>query len=122
MALTAGVIAAVLLGLGLAAALAWPLTRRDAGASERRQTELSRARELQSRHDMLVASLKDLEEDRATDKVDQADYDALHAQLTAEAVKLMRELDGLAAERARADDLEHPVVLHPRARRPDAPA
>jgi hypothetical protein len=63
---------------------------------------LGRARELQSRHQQLLTSLRDLDDDRTTDKVDQADYDEMRARLSAEAIEVMRAMDELKDERETA--------------------
>lgn len=107
----------VLVALAGAAFVAAPLFRREPAATDEPH-ELGRARELQSRHDMLVASLRDLEEDHRTDKIDEADYAALYARLATEAVDVMRRLDQLAAERQAAIEREHPVLPYPGPRRP----
>jgi len=93
----------VLLVLVGAAAIfvAAPLLRADPAAAERGSERLGQARDLQSRHDMLLASLKDLEDDRATDKIDEADYLELKARLSAQAIEVMKQRDGLAEAEAR---------------------
>jgi len=119
--MTAGIVAVILIGL---AALAWivlPLVRGDRTETPSHSDELSLARELQSRHQQLLASLRDLEDDRATDKIDGPDYDDLRARLSAEAIDVMRELDTLkeardaTAEVARkaAEPLQYPGPKHP---------
>ena len=94
--------ALAVLGLLGAAALVWivgPLLRSTATRSDELAEGLGRARELQSRHQQLLASLRDLEDDRTTDKIDEADYDEMRARLSAEAIEVMRELDRLKDER-----------------------
>jgi hypothetical protein len=109
------------LAAGLAAFVVAPLLRADAASTEHRSAELSEARELQSRQDMLVAALKDLEDDRATDKVGAEDYAALKTRLTAEAVEVLQRADALEADRleseARAARAAQPL-RHPGARDP----
>lgn len=73
--------------------VAAPLLRTDAAEAERISWALSGAAELHSRHTMVLSSLKDLEDDRATGKLDDADYESLKARLTVEAVELMKQLD-----------------------------
>jgi hypothetical protein len=48
---------------------------------------------------MVLAGLRDLEDDRQTGKIGDADYAALRAKLEANAVSLMKSLDELAAGR-----------------------
>jgi hypothetical protein len=113
--LTAGALVALLAGLAAAAFVVWPLLRgtvREAEAAP----GLGAARELQSQRDMLLAALKDLEDDRATDKLDEADYAELHAKLSEEAVAVLKRLDDLerereeAARRPLARTLQHPAA------------
>jgi hypothetical protein len=87
----------VLLGLaaGVVAFVLAPLLRADAAEAERVSAVVSEERDLASRREMLVATLRDLEDDRATGKVDEADYAELHARLSAEAVVVLRQIDAI---------------------------
>jgi len=91
----------ILAFLALAAAVLWyvasPLLREDAAESERIVSANSEAVELQSRHAMLLAALADLEEDRATGKLDDSDYEQLEADLSRSAIDVMRKIDELEA-------------------------
>ena len=101
-----------LIALGLAAAAAsfvlMPLLRRDDDAQDA-PTAAGEIQDLQSRHAMALGALKDLEDDRATGKIDDVDYAALQAKLTAQALETMKELDAHAhthpsiAKRRRAE-------------------
>ena len=85
---------------GLAYVASPLLVRRDEGSDPAEaERGLAEARELQSRHTMLLASLKDLEDDRLTEKLSEADYVELKQRLTDEAVETMRAID--AHEEAR---------------------
>ena len=92
-------------GLGLAAligcaALAWvlaPLVGHRAREAERTADRIGAESELRSRKEMLLAAIRDLEDDRATDKIDESDYAELHATLTAQAVEVIRSLDVIDA-------------------------
>lgn len=75
--------------------VAAPLLRSDAAESERVVSAESEAVELQSRHAMLLASLADLEEDRATGKLSDADYERFHESLTGRAVDVLKKIDAL---------------------------
>lgn len=101
----------LLLSLGVAAAATWfvvaPLLRRDAAEAERVGAVKSEERDLRSRHEMLLAALKDLEDDRATGKIDDADYARMHGELSAQAVAVMKQLDTLDLARSRGT----PVAL-----------
>ena len=90
---SAGLLLALLVGAGALCYVAAPLFRRDATEAERVARTLGEAADLQSRREMLLASLRDLEDDRATDKIDEADYEVSHARLSAEAIEVMRRLD-----------------------------
>ena len=86
----------LLLAAAVVVYVAAPLFRRSDPGSERVAAHLSERRELQSRHDMVLAALKDLEDDRATDKIGEADYDDMKARLSTRAIEVMKQLDGLA--------------------------
>ena len=76
-----------------------PLFRPDAREAERVAGALSVEQDLSTRHAMALAALRDLEDDRATGKIGDADYAAMKATLSGRAVELMKSLDGLAAEK-----------------------
>jgi type II secretory pathway component PulM len=111
--------AIAVLGLLAAASLVWivsPILRPASAQSEEHDKRLGLARELHSRHQQLLASLRDLEDDRTTAKIDDADYEEMRTRLSAEAIEVMRAMDELkderdtAAEAARkaAAPLQHP--------------
>jgi hypothetical protein len=106
---------AAALGAFVAAPLLRPAAPRRAGTDE----ALSEARELESRKEMLLTSLKDLEDDHQTDKIDDADYAALHARLSGEAIEVLRQLD--AARERDAAEAAAGAVRHPSSRRPSRP-
>ena len=111
-----GTLLAAVLGIVALAFVLAPLFR---GATDRveQQTEsLSELRELHAKQQMLLASLKDLEDDHATDKVSEEDYNELRSRLSAEAIEVMRALD--ADEQRRADEATSGTLRHPGARRP----
>ena len=87
------------LALVVAAVVLAPLFRPDAQEAERVSNALSIEQDLNTRHAMALAALRDLEDDRQTGKIGDADYAALRAKLEARAVELMKRLDGLAAGR-----------------------
>jgi hypothetical protein len=92
-------IAVSLLALGVAAFVLAPLFRPDARESERVANALSAEQDLTTRHAMAVAALRDLEEDRQTGKIGDADYESMKAKLEARAIALMKSLDTLAESR-----------------------
>jgi hypothetical protein len=87
------------LTLTVAVVVLAPLFRPDARQAERVANALSAEQDLSTRHAMALAALRDLEDDRQTGKIGDADYVALRAKLEARAVELMKSLDGLAAAR-----------------------
>ena len=93
------VLAIVTLALTVAAVVLAPLFRPDAQEAERVANVLSAEQDLTTRHAMALAALRDLEDDRATGKIGDADYAAMEAQLSSRAVALMKSLDELATER-----------------------
>lgn len=93
--MTLGALVALGLAVGAATFVLVPLFRRD-DAADGAATATSEIQDLQSRHDMALGALKDLEDDRATAKIDDVDYDALKSKLTAQAVEAMKELDAHA--------------------------
>lgn len=93
-------IALALLALTVAGIVLAPLFRPDATEAERLSSALSNEQEVSARHAMTVAALRDLEEDRQTGKIGDADYDELRTKLEARAVELMKSLDALAASRS----------------------
>ena len=76
-----------------------PLFRPDALEAERVSSALSVEQDLNARHAMALAALRDLEDDRQTGKIGDADYAQLRGRLEARAVELMKSLDAIAAQR-----------------------
>jgi hypothetical protein len=89
-------------GLALAAAafVLAPLFRADAREAERVSRAMSEEQDLGARHAMALSALRDLEEDRGTGKIGDADYEAMKAKLSAQAIELMKALDAIAARRS----------------------
>jgi len=105
--------AGILLSLVLAALVVYyivaPLFRADAAEAERISSAVSEERDLQSRREMLMAALKDLEDDRATGKVDQKDYSQMKTELSTEAIEIMKQLDVLDEARAKSSPVALPT-------------
>lgn len=97
--MTTGIVIVFLLAAGVLAFVIAPLLRSDAAVAELRTDTTGKRRDLQARHAMVLSSLKDLEEDRATGKLDDADYEDLRSRLTSQAVELLRDLDDADPER-----------------------
>ncbi|AHG90281.1 hypothetical protein J421_2744 [Gemmatirosa kalamazoonensis] len=102
MALPDGVIAlgaGTVLALGAAALVLGPLLRDETDAPRARRPVPSRAREATTG---AVDALREIEFDRATGKLSDADYDALKATYTREALAELRARDAAAALGTRA--------------------
>ncbi len=98
--MTTGLLLVLLVFVAAAAYLAAPLLRRDAlEPEELRRPAVDALRELNARQQMLLASLKDLEDDRQTDKIGDEDYAALKERLSLQAIEIMQKIDLLEAER-----------------------
>lgn len=89
----------VALALTVAVIVLAPLFRPDALQAERTSNALSAEQDLSTRHAMALSALRDLEDDRQTGKIGDADYATLRTRLEARAIELMKSLDGLAAAR-----------------------
>ena len=89
--------AVVIAALALAAAVfvLGPLFRPDAREAERVAAKISAEQELSAQRAMALAALRDLDEDRATGKIGDADYAEMKERLSAQAVDLMKRLDAL---------------------------
>jgi hypothetical protein len=115
--------AGILLSLVLAALGGYyvlaPLFRADAAEAERISAAISEERDLQSRREMLLAALKDLEDDRSTGKVDQKDYTRSKTELSTEVIEIMKQLDAMNEARTKSS----PVALpRPEADTTESPA
>ncbi len=92
---------AVLLLLAVAAFIAAPLLRprsapgRDAAAAE------ARIADLEARKEAKYREIRDAQLDHAQGKLSDADFERVDAELRAEAVALLRELDAARGEAAR---------------------
>jgi hypothetical protein len=93
------VLVVIALALVVAFVVLAPLFRPDAREAERVSNAMSVEQDLNTRHAMALAALRDLEDDRQTGKIGDADYAALRTRLEARAIELMKSLDGLAAGR-----------------------
>lgn len=90
-------IAVTFLAVGAAAWILSPLFRSDAAEAERLVAAVSEERDLDSRREMALAALRDLEDDRATGKIGDADYEDLKARLSARAVEILQRIESLGS-------------------------
>ena len=100
-------ISGVLVALAAVALVLDPLVRPYAIRPERPSFE-SEDDPLEQRKELALAALKEIEFDRATGKLDDADYERMKARYTAEALEAIRAVDAAAArvEPAMADPVE----------------
>ncbi len=90
--------AAVVVILLAAAVAAWvlaPLFRENAAEAERTSSRMSEAQDLLSQREMALAALRDLEDDRQTGKIGDADYAELKARLSSRAVEILDRIERL---------------------------
>ena len=104
--MSAGIVVGLLLAAGAAAFVLAPLFREQNEVDHKRTAANYELQDLQSRQDMALGALKDLEDDRSTGKIGDIDYAELKAKLTAEAVEIMKQLD--------AHTPESPPISHDR--------
>ena len=98
--MTLGVVLAVLLALTALGYVLAPLLQRDAlESNERSEASLDELRTLHARQQMLLASLKDLEDDRQTDKIGAEDYERLKSRLSTQTIEVMQRIDVVEKER-----------------------
>lgn len=71
-----------------------PRAERRRTAPPPRQADSERRAQLEEERDVLLASLRDLEAERAAGELDEADYAALHDDYTARAAAVLRALQG----------------------------
>lgn len=93
--MTVGTIVAVVGGIVAAAWILAPLFRPEGAPSERDRSRDSDRADWMSRKEMILGSLRDLEDDHDTAKIADEDYEALKARLESEAVEVFRKLDDL---------------------------
>jgi hypothetical protein len=71
---------------------------------------------------MLLSSLKDLEDDRQTDKIAERDYEQLKTRLSTQAIDIMQRLDAAEEEREREHERQRAgsrPLAYPGKRQPD---
>ena len=88
-----GLLTSAAMGIAVTAWVFAPLIARDAGEREKVRSATGEKADLLSRKEMLLASLKDLEDDRETDKISEHDYMQLKNKLSAQAIEIMKKLD-----------------------------
>ena len=92
-----------------------PVDDAHAAQTARVSQAISDVADLQSRHDMLLGSLKDLEDDHATGKLTDEDYESVRGGLTAQAVQVLKQLDAAQEREQRtAQTAPRPVAVDSR--------
>jgi hypothetical protein len=109
--MSAGLWVAAALGLASGAWILRPLLRSDAAEAEKISRVVSEEVELRSRKEMILSSLKDLEDDRETGKLLEDDYLELKARLSASASEVLTRLDEIERQRRSPKVRRHPRSL-----------
>lgn len=86
--------AAVILGVGCAALVIWPLVSRDRGVSTVQERDLV-ADELAEEKEKLLVALKEIEFDHHTGKLSDEDFHKLDSDYRTRALETLRRLEGL---------------------------
>ena len=104
-----GLLAALAVGVAAASWILVPLLRGgDSSLPPAAGAAANEARDLQAQREMLMASLRDLEDDHATGKIDETDYADLKARLTRQAADVFKRLD--AARETAERESERPTL------------
>jgi hypothetical protein len=96
--MTLGAIVAALLGLVALGFIVAPLLRAENAPAAREAAVASEHRDLLAQREMLLASLRDLEDDYATTKISDEDYESHKQQLSQQAVGVLKRLDETTTE------------------------
>jgi len=99
--MTAGIALIFLAAACVAAFVLAPLFRTQRASGEAASSALSEEQELTSQREMALSALRDVEDDRATGKIDERDYEEIKARLTTRAVAILKRLDEISAPRSR---------------------
>jgi cytochrome c-type biogenesis protein CcmH/NrfG len=87
------IIVAIIITLGTAAYLGYPIVRRDRTYAPDQLDGLAMVQELRAEKDTLLGAIKDLEFDLASGKLSSEDYGAMRSKYEARAMDVLRELD-----------------------------
>ncbi len=115
--MVAGVIVALLILSGATLWVAWPLFRPESAREMEEPSPLMAcARELESRREMLLSTLRDLDEDREANKLDPQDHAEIRGRLAVEAADVLRRIDENRAALDSEERRRFPVIPHPAGR------
>ena len=112
-------IGSLLLGLALFLLVAFIVARPILEQQGVREKEISRADQLAAERDSLLNALRDLDFDHATGKIGDEDYAPQRAQLVAQGVAVLKQLDALGSNRGAAsadDEIERAVAARRKTR------
>ena len=112
-------IASLLLGLAVLLLVAFVVARPLLEQRGVREKEISRADQLLAERDGLLTTLRDLDFDHATGKIGDEDYAPQRAQLVAQGVAVLKQLDGLGRagrESRQTDDTLEQAIAARRAK------
>jgi hypothetical protein len=94
-----GIALACLLGLALLAWLLLPVVKEAGGFDRPPSEERSELEDLYIQREGIYATLKELDFDHETAKIIDEDYKELRARYSAEAIQILKRIDGLEAAR-----------------------
>jgi type II secretory pathway component PulM len=121
--MTLGILLAVVIAVTALGYVLAPLLNRNALESdERSEASLDELRTLHARQQMLLASLKDLEDDRQTDKIGAEDFERLNSRLSQQTIEVMQRIDVVEKEREQILEREREAgrpLAYPGKRRSD---
>lgn len=110
-------VAVILMAAAAAAFVLAPLMRADALEEDRSRAVPAEIADLLAEREMVLAGLRDLEDDRETGKLSEEDYREMRATLSARAIEILKRLEEVeaGAGHRRTDATDG-------GRRPDEPA
>jgi hypothetical protein len=116
-------IGSILLGLAVLILAAFLISQPLLDRRQQRQQTLSEADLLREQRDRLLSTLRDLDFDQASGKIQEEDYTPLRAKLVAEGAAVLKKLDELrpAAPARLESQLEQAIAARRKAHLPMAP-
>jgi cytochrome c-type biogenesis protein CcmH/NrfG len=106
------IIVAIIITLGTAAYLGYPIVRRDRTYAPDQLDGLAMVQELRAEKETLLGAIKDLEFDLASGKLSSDDYRAMRSKYEARAIDVLQELDTQEAILQKAPQAP-PAPKHP---------
>ncbi len=117
-------IGAILIGLAVLIGVAFLVSGPLVDRRQQREKTLSEAERLREQRDRILTTLRDLDFDHASGKIQEEDYTPLRAKLVADGADVMKQLDELeaAAPAGLETELEQAIAAHRHSHAPAAPA